>query len=188
MAPRRKIDLDTILQVSIKIADEEGIHAVTMATLAKKLTIRPPSLYNHIDGLPELRKKLAIVGFTRLYIMMKEQTADISGDEAIIALSKAYVAFVRLHPGLYEATLLDAANQDSEVKHAGEKIVSTVLEALGNYNLGEQESIHAVRALRSILHGFASIEKNNGFGMPIDLDESLDYMVLKLLLGIKKSG
>ncbi|WP_169865148.1 TetR-like C-terminal domain-containing protein [Sutcliffiella halmapala] len=78
-------------------------------------------------------------------------------------------------------------NQDSEVVETGEKIVTIVLEALMDYSLPEQDSIHAVRTLRSILHGFASLEQNNEFKLPIDLDESLIYAINIFLLGIKKN-
>lgn len=58
MTPRPGLDLDTILQATTKMADTQGIDEVTLASLAKTLNIRPPSLYNHINGLPALRKSL----------------------------------------------------------------------------------------------------------------------------------
>lgn len=185
MSPRMGINLETILQESIKIADESGIHAVTIASLAKRLNIRPPSLYNHIEGLAEIRKKLAIHGLEELHDKMTKEATSKSGDEAVLALGVAYVAFVRLHPGLYEAILLSSDNQDVEVMHAGEKVVTIVLEGLQHYNLKEPDSIHAVRTLRSILHGFASLEQMSGFNIPIDLDESLNYAIKIFLLGIR---
>lgn len=36
------LDLYTILQTAAEIADKEGLEAVTLATLAKKLGIPPP--------------------------------------------------------------------------------------------------------------------------------------------------
>ena len=40
------------------MTDTQGLDEVTLAPLAKKLNIRPPSLYNHINGLPALLKSL----------------------------------------------------------------------------------------------------------------------------------
>ncbi|GAX91699.1 TetR-like C-terminal domain-containing protein [Effusibacillus lacus] len=67
MSPRIGLDLHTILQADTEIADTYGLDEVTLASLAKKLRIRPPSLYNHVDGLHGLRKNLAIYGMEQLH-------------------------------------------------------------------------------------------------------------------------
>jgi hypothetical protein len=62
MSPRPKValDLEAVIEAAAEIADQFGAQEVTLANLAKRLNIRPPSLYNHVDGLPGLRKELAI--------------------------------------------------------------------------------------------------------------------------------
>ena len=59
MSPRPKVGLEIneILEAAGEIADVHGMREVTLANLAKKLNIRPPSLYNHFEGLGGLRKK-----------------------------------------------------------------------------------------------------------------------------------
>ncbi len=83
MSPRPKIglELNTILEAAGDIADQHGMHEVTLANLAKKLNIRPPSLYNHFDGLTGLRKKLAIYGMEKLYDEMAPSAIGVSGME-----------------------------------------------------------------------------------------------------------
>ena len=44
--------------------------------------------------------------------------------------------------------------------------------------------IHAVRALRSAVHGFAALEAAGGFGLAVDRDESFDRLVDALAKGI----
>jgi hypothetical protein len=41
-----------------------------------------------------------------------------------------------------------------------------------------------VRAYRSALHGFVSLEVNGGFGLPQDVDESFEALVAVLVAGI----
>lgn len=184
MSPRVGLDLMTILQAATEIADMQGYDAVTLATLAKKLDIRPPSLYNHVDGLNGLRKKLAIHGLQQLHSIMTDQVIGLSGDDAVHALGEAYVKFVRVHPGLYEATLRAPDPQDVDVQQAGSKIVDLAVRVLNAYGLDNDAVIHAVRGLRSIFHGFASLEQRGGFGLPLDINESFHLLINAFLSGL----
>jgi AcrR family transcriptional regulator len=186
MSPRRGLDLQTILQAAIEIADQEGVEAVTLATLAKKLTIRPPSLYNHIDGITGLRKKLAVHGLEEVYSKLAQAAIGRSKDEAVHEMADAYVSFARNHPGLYELTIGINNLDDLNIQHAGEKIIGLIIQVLDGYGLKEDEALHAVRGLRSILHGFSSLEQKGGFGLPLDLDVSLHLLIDSFLAGIDK--
>lgn len=103
-------------------------------------------------------------------------------DEAIHALGEAYVAFVRKHPGLYEATFL----RDEEVRKAGDGIVKLCLQVLQQYGLEGENALHATRGFRSICHGFASIEQQGGFGLPLDLDTSLHVLLETFIKGLRE--
>jgi len=186
MSPRPRIGLDltTILEAAGEIADLHGVHEVTLANLAKKLGIRPPSLYNHFEGLPGLRKQLAIHGIDRLYEVMADAAIGVSGTEAVLAISKAYVNFARKHPGIYEATLFAPDPEDEDVQQAGTKIVDLSVRVLQAYRLEGDLALHTVRGLRSILHGFSSLEQRGGFKLSLDLDESLMIILKAFLAGI----
>jgi AcrR family transcriptional regulator len=186
MSPRIGLDLQTILQAATEIADQEGVEAVTLATLAKKLTIRPPSLYNHIEGLTGLRKKLAIHGIEELYSKLAQAAIGRSKDDAVHAIADGYVAFARSHPGLYEFTLSAPDPIDTEIQLAAKKIVDLTIQVLNGYGLEEDAALHAVRGIRSILHGFSSLEQKGGFGLPLDLDTSLHLLIDSFLAGIDK--
>jgi AcrR family transcriptional regulator len=189
MSPRPKIalDMNTILRAAGELADQQGIQEVTLANLAKKLGIRPPSLYNHFDGLGGLRTELAIYGQDKLYEEMAEAAIGVSGDEALIAISMAYVNFARKHPGLYEATLLAPDMGAEEVQRSGAKIVDLSVRVLQAYELQGDRALHAVRGLRSILHGFAALEQKGGFKLALDLDESLQIIIKSFINGMSES-
>lgn len=187
MTPNARIDLNTILIVATEIVDTDGVQSLTLATLAKKLKIRPPSLYNYIDGLQGLQVALAIYGLEELYKSLSQAAIGRSKYEAVHEISKAYMRFARTHPGLYEATLWANADlSNSEFNCISSKIVDLVVRVLDSYDLEEEESIHASRGLRSILHGFASLEQKNGFGIPIDLDVSIGLIIDIFIEGIHK--
>ncbi|GJM82735.1 hypothetical protein HMSSN139_52310 [Paenibacillus sp. HMSSN-139] len=57
-----------------------------------------------------------------------------------------------------------------------------ILHYLGSYPLTEEQALHAVRGLRSLIHGFASLERRGAFGLPLELKDSLTFN-LGLYLG-----
>ncbi|PEZ06588.1 TetR family transcriptional regulator [Bacillus sp. AFS018417] len=180
MSPRIGLTLQKIIDTAAEIADVNGMQEVTLASLSQRLGIRSPSLYNHVKGLQDVRKNLGVYGIEQLHEELKEAVEGKSMDEAIHALGEAYVSFVRKHPGLYEATFL----RDEEVQQAGDGIVELCLHVLQHYGLEGEKAIHATRGLRSICHGFASIEQQGGFGLPLDLDVSLHLLLETFIKGL----
>lgn len=189
MSPRPKVGLELIeiLEVAGELADMHGMQEVTLANLAKRLGIRPPSLYNHFDGLAGLRKKMAIYGIDRLYEVLARAAIGVSGDEAVLTISKAYVEFARRHPGIYEATLMAPEMEDEDIQKAGSKIVDLTVRVLQAYRLEGDIALHAVRGIRSILHGFSSLEQSGGFKMALDLNESLETIIKAFIHGLRQN-
>jgi hypothetical protein len=52
-------------------------------------------------------------------------------------------------------------------------------------NSGESDdAIHATRIIRASLHGFVSLEASNGFGLPLDIDETFARLTQLLDRGL----
>jgi AcrR family transcriptional regulator len=184
MSPRIGADLPTILKAAAELADARGLAEVTMASLAEKLNIRSPSLYNHVNGLGELRTRLAQFALEQLADSMERGRDGAIGREALRRIAHSYVDFARARPGLYEATLRAADPGDSGLQEAAERVVQLVLHALGEYGLAGGPALHAVRGVRSLIHGFASLEQKGGFAMPLSLDESFELLIDAFLGGL----
>ena len=54
MTKRRTLDLEKVLATAEKLADEQGLEALTMPNLAKALDIRSQSLYNYVANREEM--------------------------------------------------------------------------------------------------------------------------------------
>ena len=184
MSRRMKLDVPIILQMATELVDEHGLDQLSIGSLAAKLEVRPPSLYNHVDGLNGLKQKLAIQGVKKLHEYMLQAAVGRSGDDAIREISQAYLQFVRTHPGLYDASTRFPDTFDQELQQAQESVVQLVVQVLQVYNLKEEVAIHMVRGLRSILHGFTSIEQMGGFGMPLDINKSFSILINTFIEGI----
>lgn len=188
MSPRIGLDLPTLLDAATELADGNGFEAVTLSMLAQKLEIRSPSLYNHIAGLPELRRLLAYRGLEELAGRLEQEVTDLFGDDAIRAFCQAYLSFARAHPGLYQALQAAPAPGDELLGQAGERLLKPIYRIMDGYGLKGDYAVHAVRSIRSLLHGFVTLEQQGGFGLPLNLDITFQVMVETFLAGIKKLG
>ena len=52
--PRRKLTRDLILDAALRLADEEGIQAVSMRRLGQALSVEAMSLYKHVSGKEDI--------------------------------------------------------------------------------------------------------------------------------------
>lgn len=182
---RTGLKLDGILQAAEELANERGMVEVTLTTLAQQLQIKPPSLYNHVNGLNGLRKVMALHSMKELGTVLTRAAVGRSGDAAVRAMAQAYIDFARRRPGLYEAMLYVPDWSDDEVRNVGDAVADLVIRVLSEgYGLENEAAIHAARGLRSILHGFASLEQKGGFGLPIDVDQSIKVIIDTLIAGL----
>ncbi|KWX82846.1 TetR family transcriptional regulator [Paenibacillus riograndensis] len=188
MSPRAGLDTHTLVLAAAEMADEQGIEEVTLAALAARLGVRSPSLYNHINGLQGLRSLLAVHGLELLNAAITAASEGLKGDAAIHAMGQAYVDFARKHPGLYETTLRAPEEGNSELVRASEQVLSLIIRLLSCYELDAEDELHAVRGLRSLLHGFAALENKGGFGMPLDTNISLNWLISAFIAGIRSKS
>ena len=174
-----------IVEVAAALADAHGLERLTLAHVAAELGVRLPSLYNHIDGLAGLRRELALFGLRHLLDRLSRATIGKSSDRAVLALAQAYRSYVIEHPGCYAATVRAPAPDDLEQYQASQAIIEVALAVLEPYGLDQQAAIHAIRGLRSIVHGFATLELIGGFGMPLDREESFQRLLHAYLVGLQ---
>lgn len=173
------------MRAAAELADADGLEQLTLARVAERLDVRVPSLYNHIDGLPGLRRALALAGVRASIEALRKATVGISGAPAMLALARAYRAFARAHPGQYAASVRAPDPGDAELREASAELLGVVLAVLAPYGLSEDEATHAIRGLRSIVHGFVSLETAGGFGLPLDLDDSFDRLARLFVAGLE---
>jgi len=65
-----------------------------------------------------------------------------------------------------------------------EELLELLLAAIQPYGFGPEDALHAIRALRSVLHGFVDLEIAGGFGLDLDRDESFRRLMETLLSGL----
>jgi len=177
--PRVGLDAEAVVRSAAELADRDGLRAVTLARLAHGLGVRPPSLYAHVNGLADLRRRVGALGAGELAAVLGAAAAGRSGRDALEAVARAYRGYAREHPGRY------AALQPAGLGPEAQAVVDVVVAVLRGYRLEAEEAIHGVRVIRAALHGFASLEAEGGFGLPLSVDESFDKLVGVLHEGLE---
>jgi AcrR family transcriptional regulator len=181
--PRAGLDAEAVVSAAAELADEAGLDGVTLAALASRLGVRSPSLYVHVDGLADLRDRLGARGARQLAAAVQAAAAGKAGRDALAAVAGTYRAYAQAHPGTY-AAMQRAPDQPGDAADAGRELVDVLLAVLSGYGLHGDAAIHAVRGIRAALHGFVSLEREGGFGIPLSLDRSYDRLVTVLDRGL----
>ena len=183
--PRAGLDPESVVSAAAQMADGEGLEALSLARLAAELGVRPPSLYEHVGGLADLRRRLAIRGDRQLAAVILAAAAGRADGDALRAIADGYRAYAHEHPGTYAALQRAPAAADEEAQAAAAQVVEVVLAVLRGYGLEGDDAIHAARIVRSALHGFVTLEAGGGFGIKLDLDESYRRLVEVLDAGLR---
>ena len=178
--PRRGLDRDRVVDAAVAIADADGLEAVTLARVAAALGVKPPSLYNHVDGRDALVRAIAVRALGELTDALRRAATGRAGADALTAVAHAQLAYARAHPGLYAATVTAPAPGDAGHEAAAAGAVEVLTAALAGLGLEGDDAVHAIRALRSAVHGFAALEAAGGFALDVDRDASFAYLVARL--------
>lgn len=159
------------------MVDEVGLDQLSLTALAQRLGVRQPSLYKHIDSMAGLRRSIAIQAKVQLGEVLARAAVGRSGADAIIAMSAVYRDWALKYPARYQASMIMPGPEDEEQNAVALAAVSVIADVLTAYELEGDDAIDAIRAFRSTLHGFITLESQGAFALAADTQRSFDRMV-----------
>lgn len=184
--PRAGLVSATVTAAAADLADEIGLSHLNMSIVANRLGVKAPSLYKHVDGLADLTHRIAVLGATELGEALRDAMQGRAGADALTAAAQAVRTYVKEHPGRYAATVgATPTGPEDPLAAAMERTLGSFAAVLRGYHLDPGQEIHAIRMLRSILHGFATLEASNGFQMNTDVDDSFTWMLAFIDRGLR---
>lgn len=160
--PRAGLTPTRLADAAAQIADSEGLSAVTVATVARAFGVRPASLYAHVGGTHDLRRRVALLALEEMADRAAVALAGRAGRDALAALGGVYRDYARDHPGRYAAARL-RLDPATAAASAGPRHAEMTRAVLRGYQLAEPDATHAVRLLGSVFHGFTSLELDGAF-------------------------
>lgn len=178
------IEADQAIDAAVRIADAEGLDAVTVARVAAALGVRP----HHLASLEALRRAVTLRGLRELGDVLRRAASGRVRAGALVAVADAYRVYAHAHPGCFAAAIVRPATGDVEVEQAGGEIVGVIVAVVGGWGIEDDDARHAARAIRGALHGFVTLEAAGGFGAPADCDESFVRLVRTLASGLEAAA
>lgn len=135
---------ERILLAGLALVDEEGLDAVGMRKLARRLGVDPMSLYNHVDGKDALLDGIAEV----LLAGVPAPPADAGLRETMSALAHGFRAALLGHP---RAAPLVLTRRLASMTALGP--VEAVLAPLLAAGVPPERAVHGLRAVLAFLIG-----------------------------------
>lgn len=92
---RRQQTIEEVLDVAAEVMAEQGVAGLTLGEVARRMGIRPPSLYGYFDGKHALYDALFERGWQQLLGAMREVYERIGDHDPVSRLHEAMTAFTR---------------------------------------------------------------------------------------------
>jgi AcrR family transcriptional regulator len=92
---RRQETIEQVLDIAVEVMAEQGVAGLTLGEVARRMGIRPPSLYGYFDGKNALYDALFERGWRDLLATMRAVEAASDGSDLVADLLASESAFVR---------------------------------------------------------------------------------------------
>lgn len=143
-----------ILEAALAIADDQGLDAVTMHAVARRLQVTPMALYRHVGSKAALLDGLVEMLLTDLPLPARE----LPWPEFLAALAAGIRATARRHPAAFPLLLSRPA-----VTPAAMSVRNAVHDALRQAGVPDTDIARTERLLSTAVLGFAVSEAAGRF-------------------------
>ena len=155
---RPTLGVEEITRAAVRIADAEGLAAVSMARVAQELGNATMSLYRHVAGKDELLLLMSDAA-------LEEPPSSLDGDwrEQLTSWAAAVLAAIRRHPWHREIPI-----SGPPIGPRNLAWFDRALGALEPTGLGEAEKVSVVLGLLLVVHGQARLSIDLAAGFAAD--------------------
>lgn len=176
--PRARLTPESVTEAGAALVDEIGFDHLSMGLLAERLGVRAPSLYKHVSSQADLAHRIAVLALTELGDVIRDATQGRAGSDALAAGAQAMRTWVQEHLGRYAAgNAARPTGPDDPLLPAADRVLASWSAMLRGYQLDPGQEIHALRLLRSVLHGFVTLEVAGGFQIDTPVNDSFTWMI-----------
>jgi AcrR family transcriptional regulator len=187
--PRAGLAPASVTEAAAALVDEIGFENLSMGLLAERLGVKTPSLYKHVASQADLVHRIAILAMTEIADAIRDATQGRAGSDALTAGAHAMRRYVLEHPGRYAAgNAARPTGPDDALVAAVGRVLASWKAMLHGYRLDPDQEIHALRMLRSMMHGFATLEAIGSFQINADVDDSFTWMIGFIDQGLQAKG
>jgi len=180
MAARAGLTRRDVVDAAVSLLDEGvALGDVSLGAVARRLGIRPQSLYAHVDGVDGLRRAVATVGLELLAPEVVEASIGRVGVEAVDAIVRVHLEFAKRRPGFYEA-MLQPPGDDRQLAGAMRSVAAPLEIVLSSLAMVESDRVHWTRLFLSTVYGYVSLQHAGRFSLPVEIRPTEDRLVRML--------
>ena len=171
---------EKILDATLALAEESGLDAVTMRGVARRLSVTPMALYNHVSDKQALLDGLV----ERLLNELPTPDPSLPWRNQLDALAAGLRATARRYPDVFPLLL-----QRPATTPAAKRRREAIYDALRQAGVDELLVPRAERVLSTFMLGFAASEAGGRFKQHRkgELDEDLELFA-EAMLALLRSG
>jgi AcrR family transcriptional regulator len=179
-----RISPESITTLARTLLEEHGVEGLSMRELARRLDVRAPSLYFHVEGRDDLIRLLTTAGLRELGAMLSEADAGAVGPgPRLHAMADAYASFAFGSPQLFSLIFgpcpEERRAEDEAAEAASEPLLAAVAELVPPGDV-----LDIAQAFWSLVHGYTTLALSDQFRMGGDPRRAIHRSVDYLLAGI----
>jgi AcrR family transcriptional regulator len=160
--PRTPLDSRAVIAAAADLADDHGFEAVTVSAVARRVGVKPASVYSHVTGLAALRRGVHELALEELSDRIGEAVAGRATRDALIGLANAHRTFAAERPGRWTA-LQQHATEETARSAGAVRVSGLLVGTLRGYELPESALVHASRLVGATINGYLALEAGGGF-------------------------
>jgi AcrR family transcriptional regulator len=188
-APARTTDA-AILAAARDLLDVGGPDAVTMQAVAARVGVRAPSLYKHVTSRAALLRAVAEDAIAEIGGVLAAAAPGADPAADLRAMAHAFRAWARRSPNRYRHVFgarPSTTVEDRTSTSLAAAAVAPLLDACARL-VGRELALEAARLLTAYVHGFASMELGEAFGLGGDVDAAFAFGVDTLVGALEDRG
>lgn len=178
---------EEIVGAARALLDSDGLEAVTMAGVAARVGVQPPSLYKRIRDRSELIHQLAnSIGVEFANTL---ESAATTGDPVtdLAAIADTFRAWVRRNSAAY-ALLTSPVPDEWRVDDELNARMSASFYSASEDLVGPDRALDAARTFAAFAHGFVSLENAGAMRLGGDPDAAYRFGINSVIKAIRDTG
>jgi AcrR family transcriptional regulator len=159
-----KINREKVLKHGLRILERDGIEALSLRAIARKLKVAVNAIYNYFPSRRALESAIAAEGYKILRLKLVGASAGAPAKARLLALCKTYLRFARTHQRLFELMSRKRPPR-SDLSAINSELTSLIMNVRGRKLDGAHVAKEAFM-VHAMLHGIIAAEQQMRSHMP----------------------
>lgn len=169
--PRAFLSPAAVVDAALHLVDAEGATALSMSAVARRVDVRPASLYVHVRDLAALRAALQASILADVADRVADAVAGRAGTDALRGFAQSQRDYALAHPARW-ALLQERVEDEAAASPGASRVSSLLLAVLRGYALPEGDAVHAARLVGGAIAGYLALEGTGSFAHRGDSTET----------------